>query len=41
MLDDYADKDHVKLTATAVENGVAFRLELEEGVLRLIEAMQK
>jgi hypothetical protein len=39
LLEKTADRDHVKLTVTPIERGARLRLELEEGILRLIGKM--
>lgn len=41
LLEKSAGKDHVTITATAVENGANVRLELEEGVLKMIVGMSQ
>jgi hypothetical protein len=40
-LKDAAGKDHVKLVAVPIERGVKLRLELEPGVLKMIESRPK
>jgi len=39
VLESSEGKDHVKLTATQIPNGARVRLEVEEGILRLLGAM--
>ncbi len=40
-LEDAAGKDHLRLVALPTERGLKLRLELEEGVLKVIQAMPK
>jgi hypothetical protein len=39
VLESSEGKDHVKLTATQIPNGARVRLDVEEGILRLLGAM--
>ena len=36
LFDSSAGKDHVNLVASAIDRGVRFRLEIEEGILQAI-----
>jgi len=40
-LKDAAGKDHVKLVAVPIERGLKLRLELEQGVLKIIQSIPK
>ena len=39
MLEQTGGKDHVTLTSTPITNGAAVRLEVEEGLLKLIGSL--
>jgi len=40
-LKDAAGKDHAKLVAVPIERGLKLRLELEQGVLKIIQSIPK